>query len=96
MTLVSPLGFILLIENLEEGSDSELDSEANFKQGGRKRHVIMILRNARVSFGDTFFNDVERCSTDQANLDDVHLFPLSHYYDSTSLSFVFKHETIQV
>ena len=56
---------------LVKGSDSNPYFEVNFKHGGHKRRKIVIPRDARVSLGDDFFADLESCSAEPANLDDV-------------------------
>jgi len=45
---------------LRDGSDSEYDSEANFRHGGCKRHETITLANIGVSLGYEFFDDIER------------------------------------
>jgi len=60
----------------------------NSRYEGRKRHEAMILRDARVNFGDEFFDDVEDCSAEPANLDDVCLLPLSSHYHFLFFFFV--------
>ena len=61
---------------LRDGSDSEYDSEANFKHGAHKRHETITPTNIGVILGDDFFNDIESYSTELANLDEVTLFDL--------------------
>jgi len=77
---------IRLIDNkwgLRDRSDSEHDSEANFRHGGRKRHETITPTNIEVSLGDDFVYDIEGCSTKLANLNEVPLFyfdpPVSFY-----------------
>jgi len=61
---------------LRDESDSEHDSEANFRHGC-KRHETVTPTNIGVSLGDDFFHDIESYSTEPANLDEVALFDLS-------------------
>ena len=61
---------------LRDGSHNEHDSEVNFKHGGRKRHETITPTYIRVSLEDDFFDDIESCSTEAANLDEVTLFYL--------------------
>jgi len=61
---------------LRDGSDSKYDFEVNFRHGGRKRCETMTPTNIRMSLGDNFFYDIESCSTEPANLDEVTLFYL--------------------
>jgi len=43
---------------LASDSDSEPESEANFRYGARKKGETVILRDARINLGDDFFDDV--------------------------------------
>jgi len=61
---------------LRHGSDSEYDSEANFRHGGQKRRETMTLTTVRGSLGDNFFNNVKSYSTELANLNEVSPFDL--------------------
>ena len=69
---------------LRKGSDTEYDFEENFKHGGRKRHKIITPTNIRVSLRDEFFNDIESCSVESTNLDEVALF----IFASATLNFM--------
>ena len=61
---------------LRDRSDSDYDSEANFKHEWRKRHETITPTNMGVSLGDDFFDDKESCLTEPGNLDEVPLFYL--------------------
>ena len=56
---------------LRDESDSKHDCEANFRHEGCKRHKTVTPTNIRVSLSDDFFYDMESCSTELANLDEV-------------------------
>jgi len=79
------LGIHLIHEkrDLTDGSDSNYDSEANIRHGGRKRHETITLTNIGVCLRDDFFDDIDSCLTKSANLDEVTLFylllPISFY-----------------
>ena len=60
---------------LAPDSDSEPESEANFRHGGRKKRETVIPRDARINFGDDFFYDVQSCSGEPVNLEDVCIIP---------------------
>jgi len=62
---------IHLIEKKRGRSDSEYDSEANFRHGGCKRCETMTPTAVGGSLGDDFFDDIESCSTEPTNLDEV-------------------------
>jgi len=72
----SLLPSVLLIKNgaLNDGSDSQHDSEAKFVHGGRKRHETLTPTNIRLSLRDTFLIYIESCSTEPAKLGEVVLF----------------------
>jgi len=55
---------------LRDGSDSEHDSEANFKHGGHKRHET-VPTDIGLSLEDDFFDDIETYLTELAKLDEV-------------------------
>jgi len=61
---------------LRDECDNEYDSEANFRHGWRKGHETITPTNIGVSFRDDFFDDIESCSIEPTNLDDVALFYL--------------------
>ena len=70
-------------QGLRDGSNSEYDSEANFRHGGRKRHETITPTNIGVGLRDDFFYEIESCSTKPTNLDEVTLFyllPLISFY----------------
>jgi len=70
---------IRLIENkwgLRDRSDSEYDSEANLRHGGHKRHETMTPTTVRGSLRDDCFDDIESCSTEPTNFDEVTPFDL--------------------
>ena len=58
-------------QGLAPDSNSEAESEANFRHGGRKKRKIVIPRDAKINLGDDFFDDVHSCSGEPANLEDV-------------------------
>lgn len=60
-----------------ESSDSEVEYEANFKHGGRKKRGTLPTRDIRVSLGDDFFGDIQSCSGEAANLEDIGEFDLA-------------------
>ena len=72
-----------MTRNLINGSDSEYDSETNFRHEGRKRHGTITPTNIAMGRGYDFVYDIESCSTKPANLDEVILFclfsPISFY-----------------
>ena len=47
---------------LAPDSDSEPESEANFRRGGRKKRETVIPKDARINLGDDFFDDVQSLS----------------------------------
>lgn len=65
-------------------SDSEPESEANFRHGGRKRRETASPKAVRVVLGDDFFDDVQSCSGEPGNLEDVctipSLFTISFFF----------------
>jgi len=70
---------IRLIEKkwgLRDVSDSEYDSDANFRHGGRKRPETMTPTTFKGSLRDEFFNDIKSRSIKPANLDEVTPFDL--------------------
>ena len=70
---------IRLIEkkrSVGDRSESEYDSEANFRNGGRKRCEAMTPTTVGRRLGDDFFDDVESCSAEPANLNEVTPFDL--------------------
>jgi len=62
--------FILLRRN-EAGVTVKYGSEANFEHKGRKTRETMTPTTVRGSLGDDFFDDIESCSIEPANLDEV-------------------------
>jgi len=67
---------IRLFKKKRDGSDSEYDSGANFRHEGCKRCETITPTTIRGSLGDDFFDDIESCSTEPANLDEVTPFDL--------------------
>jgi len=63
-------------QGLRDMSDSEYDFEANFRHGGRKRRETVTPTTFGGSLGDDFFDDIETCSTESINLDEVTPFDL--------------------
>jgi len=63
-------------QGLRDGSGSEYDSEANFRHGGRKRRKTMTPKTVGGSLEKDFFDDIESCSTELTNLDEVTPFNL--------------------
>jgi len=61
---------------LRDRSDSEYDFEANFRHGGHKRRETITPTTFGGSLGDDFFDDIESCSTEPINLDEVTPFDL--------------------
>ena len=65
---------------LRDGSGNESDFETNVKHAGHKKHETMTPTIVGGSLGDDFFHDIESCSTEPANLDEVtFLFASSHF-----------------
>ena len=63
-------------QGLAPDNDSEPESEANFRHGGRKRLETVTPRDVRVNLRDDFFDDIQSCSGKPANLEDVCTIPL--------------------
>ena len=60
---------------LAPDSESEPESEANFRHGGRKRRETTTPKAAIVNLGDCFFDDVQSCSGEPGDLEDVCTIP---------------------
>jgi len=63
-------------QSLGDESDCEYDSEANFRHEGCKRYETITPTNIGEPLRDDFFDDIESCSIELANLDDITLFYL--------------------
>ena len=60
---------------LAPDSESEPESDANFRHGGRKRRETTTPKAAIVNLGDCFFDDVQSCSGEPGDLEDVCTIP---------------------
>ena len=61
-------------KGIVENDDSDQDSEANFKHRGCKKCKIFAANTYGVALGDSFFNDIQRCSDTPTDLENVTYF----------------------
>ena len=84
--------------SLAKSSDSESESEGNFKHGGHKKRETVLPRDIRVNLEDDLFYDIQSCSGEPANLEDVFSLPLpltAIFFSFSLISLIFaKHGLI--